>query len=316
MNCEQKRIKIALIIQGPINSIGRTGKSFYIPGPQLTSKHIINYNCEENISRIIGNYKEIFDQIILSTWDDEDIYNNFEGIQTIKLSKNKVPKVKDWAGNQNKYISKNNMYYQFYSIKEGCKLINDDITHILKIRTDQYLDLKIIENYFKIDYQKNNLVIPFLKKNTGKIPDFYIGADKNTFNFFINSMFYQDKNVPLIFQNSVHLQISLKLGYLLYKDEIPIDLKYYTSRYINSLEQSLLLSIINNRMIRAFPIEIYKNLEWRGQRIPKDIDYSKMIRVKKLEGFEDFDPKIWHGKRKKSYFYNKIVNMLKNLFIN
>ena len=316
MNYKKQLVKIGLIIQGPINSIGRSGSAFDVSGNSVTDSHITEYNCVKNLKRIIENYSELFDQIILSTWDDENFYNEFEGIQTIRLSKNKVPKVNDWGGNLNKFIRKNNMFFQFYSIKEACKLINDDITHILKIRTDQYLDLKKIKYFFIQEYQENTLVIPHLWKDNGKAADFYIGAEKKIFNDFIKSMFYEDKKVPLIFHNSVHYQIVLKFGYLLYKDEIPIDLKYYTSRYIHSLEQSLLLSIINNRIIRAFPIEIYKNLEWRGHSIPKNRDYSDHIRLKPLEGFEDFNPLNWHGKRKLSYFYRRIANILKKLFIN
>ena len=235
---KNKLVKIGLIIQGPIVSIGRSGKSYHTPGPQVKSKHITKYNCKENIIRIIDNYREIFDQIILSTWDDETISCDLEGVQIIKMSKNKVPKVDDWKGNQNKYIKKNNMYFQFYSLKEACKLIMDDITHIIKIRTDQYLDLKKIEDFFKNDYQENTLVVPHLFKDNGKTPDFYIGANKKTFIFFVNSMFYKNKKVPLIFHNSVHYQICLKFGYLLFKDEIPIDLKYYTSilYYFNNLK--------------------------------------------------------------------------------
>ena len=69
------KLKIGLIIQGPINSPG-------IRGPFLRDKSrdiknekefITDYDCTENIINLANDAEEYFDEIVLSTWQNSSL---------------------------------------------------------------------------------------------------------------------------------------------------------------------------------------------------------------------------------------------------
>ncbi len=81
---------------------------------------LIQGNCyNEWTSNYIEEYKKDFNNIILSTWDNEEI--NPSGIQVIK---NSPPQI-EGPGNVN---------YQIKSSLEGCKMVTTE--YVIKVRTD------------------------------------------------------------------------------------------------------------------------------------------------------------------------------------
>ena len=107
--------KVALLIQGPLKSIGRSGKTSSVDLHKIQSSDVIAYDCRKLISELINKYGYLFEQIILSTWNDEILEFEENSIEIYKFNKDKVPKGdKSRAWINNPYVSKNNTFYQYY----------------------------------------------------------------------------------------------------------------------------------------------------------------------------------------------------------
>ena len=76
---KNKRL-ISLIIQGPLISIGVSGKTMG------NDRGVVSYDCIDNINTIISNYGDMFHEIIISTWDDGVHVNyNPKGARVIRI---------------------------------------------------------------------------------------------------------------------------------------------------------------------------------------------------------------------------------------
>jgi hypothetical protein len=65
-------LKKGLIIQGPIISTGRTGKTANIVFRKVKEEHITNFNCIDNVTKIFNNYQSVFDHIIFVSWENQE----------------------------------------------------------------------------------------------------------------------------------------------------------------------------------------------------------------------------------------------------
>jgi hypothetical protein len=62
--------KIGLIIQGPLVSNGKSRKQSNIPSGRLNKSDLVEYDCRDNIKKIISTYNSSVSQIVISTWDN------------------------------------------------------------------------------------------------------------------------------------------------------------------------------------------------------------------------------------------------------
>lgn len=282
-------LKKGLIIQGPLLSTGRTGKTANIPFFEVTEDDITEYNCICNIVEIFNTYKMLFDDIICVTWDDQEP-------KLINELKNKIPEgslhiIKDSTEKispKGSLIPGNNKYRQFLSIYEGSKVLSNlDCDLIVKIRSDQFLDLDFLlrDVINKLDKEERSLVLtPWANIQNSysilEVPDHYFAAKTQDMLEFSKEYL----SYPEIFDN-VHTDVFFKWSIR------SLSLHFSIRRYIqitSKLGNTLLLRLlINKKISKGFfrPLDkgIIHNLYWRGEKFNTDdstlsnneIDYSK-----------------------------------------
>ena len=90
--------KVALLIQGPLKSVGRSGKTESADLSKIKDTDVISYDCRKLISLLVKKYAYLFDQIILSTWDDEifEFKENLIEIYKFNKEENKLCNIYWW----------------------------------------------------------------------------------------------------------------------------------------------------------------------------------------------------------------------------
>ena len=116
--------KWGLVIQGPIRSTGKSG-----------SGEVVEFNAAENVVLLAELGLELFDEVVLSTWQGASahfidrllalgckVIESDEGLAQIQ-----------WQDNR---------YKQFHSTLVGLESLSRDIEMAIKIRTDQFFDIR------------------------------------------------------------------------------------------------------------------------------------------------------------------------------
>ena len=64
--------KVGLVIQGALLSVGRTGDKLHQTPEQLKKEGgVIQYDTRENINKIIKEFGHLFDEIVVSVFDNQ-----------------------------------------------------------------------------------------------------------------------------------------------------------------------------------------------------------------------------------------------------
>lgn len=136
-------IKLGLIIQGPIISTGKLND---------TPNYVGGFNAIEYIETNIRNFNPFVDKIVISTWENSGLKGRYLDNKKVTIIENQMPCGRD-IDNRRK---------QFVSIYEGAKFLlnNTDVTHVIKIRTDQLVNCSIIQwflqKYDGINFEADN----------------------------------------------------------------------------------------------------------------------------------------------------------------
>jgi len=125
---------------------------------------------------------------------------------------------------------------------------------IIKIRTDQYIDLQSLTRH-KIDSGK--IYTPYLINNMSYIPDFYFIAKKET----IMELFHDLVSIyPL--SSSPHINIVLCYAISKYFSKIGVEKEYYSSG--ETVEKRKIFSYMFENVFAPLPISVYSEITWRG----------------------------------------------------
>ena len=134
-----KNIKWGLIIQGHVITYGH--------GPNNLET---GFSALNSVDTNIANFSPYVSKIIVSTWKNSGLYSKYKDSDKVELIESIPP---------HPLRDPDNRFKQFLSTFNGAKHLAKDvnITHVLKIRTDQILDPKIIEwlNYFFEKYNNS-----------------------------------------------------------------------------------------------------------------------------------------------------------------
>ena len=260
-------IKLGLIIQGPILTYGQGGNNS-ING--FDSTNIINEN--------IQNFSPLVEKIVFSTWLDSKfkLSNNF--YNNVFIIESPMPCQSD----------PDNRKKQFYSTFAGIRFLqmNSDVTHVLKIRTDQLIPVTIIKWLFDIftdkglknDFKIENKIVfsEFIKSEYFYVGDFIFAGEINKVLEFIN--------INLAYKANLHPSIGVDyfLKYLSVNDSI-----FFNRLFHNNLPLIIQVSMKKNEIIKNY---------WLSQLIDKCIFIPRTIaneiiwRGKKMENlnFENF----------------------------
>jgi len=259
------QIKWGLIIQGPIITFGQGGNN---SNKGFDSTNVINQN--------IRNFAPLVEKIIFSTWVDSGFKYSNNKIDNFFVVENPLPCNRD----------PDNRKKQFYSTYAGIRFLqmNSNVTHVLKIRTDQLIPLAIIDwlqnvftneimiNEFQID--QKIIFSEFIKSESFYVGDFIFAGEINKVFEFID--------INLKFKKNLHPSIGVDyfLKYL-----SVIDSNNFKKLFIRSIPLIAQVSLKKSEIVTIYwrnqlankasfiPRFIANDIIWRG-RIMKDLNFS------------------------------------------
>ncbi len=188
-------MKIGLVIQGPFESYGKTGKTISYSSLRIAREKdsMQNYDCVPNVERLCNEAKNKFSNVVISSWKDEKFSNlEFDCDKLILLD------------NEEKYGAKvgvlsgprqwNNVYKQAKTTYEGVTALNNlGCDFIVKIRTDMWFDLNILhEIAIKAYNEKKILGTNELRNGTRflEMDDMVLGAETKTMIRWFDSLIH------------------------------------------------------------------------------------------------------------------------------
>jgi hypothetical protein len=264
---------IALVIQGPVLSTGRIPKAVTKAHELVTHKDIVSYNSTDNIKALLAEARPLFGEVLCITWMNEDLsglrnqFDNHE-ILTIDDPTSFIP-------GKNSLLPSNNKLRQFYSTYKGIEEIqkrNRNITHVIKIRTDQYLDLQRLCNEFAEiikTFKSNNFIVTpgYVDFMISGLHDFYLGGEINELYFLL----YGYCNRRFHYAYSVHTDLFafcadrwLRKRYDINSFAFFLKDGIYTP---HSCQQVLIATKMWNHHVRSFSEQIWQETIWRGYPI-------------------------------------------------
>ena len=252
-------IKWGLIIQGPIITFGQGGNNS-IKG--FDSTNIINEN--------IQNFAPLVEKIIFSTWLDSGFKLESNSCDNFFIIENPLPCRSD----------PDNRKKQFYSTFAGIRFLqsNSNVTHILKIRTDQLIPITILywlQNIFtdkelinKLKIDKKIVFSEFIKSESFYVGDFIFAGEINKVVQFVN--------INLKFKTNLHPSIGIDyfLKYL-----SVIDSSNFKSLFIKSIPLIFQVSLKKSETLKSYwqyqlkdkctfiPRFIANDIIWRGRKM-------------------------------------------------
>ncbi|MDA8652952.1 hypothetical protein N9L62_01910 [Candidatus Actinomarina sp.] len=280
--------KFGVIIQGPIISYGSGGKNDNPEG--FDSTVTIKKNIE-----IISKHIPI-NNIVFSGWST-DCGMHIKNIHKIFSTD---PYNFDYL----------NQKRQFYTIKKGFDYLSreDEIQYFVKIRTDQLIPNNfwewIITSYQKLENQV--LVSEFYNDSPFTVGDFILGSSKKNFSNFINSQesnrlsINGSRNMVFKYLRCIYIDLGFQINRNYLLNDLSLFLKFdQMYKSWNSCINSSFFSI---------PLEIYKDIEWRGLSMDKRFENLQQIFTFKTSYNEKHTFKSFKTE------YNRYISFIKIFF--
>lgn len=286
-----------LIIQGPLVSIGRTGGQTHVLKSDLEKQGgFVHYDCRDNINRIIQDFGDLFQTIVISTWESELQSNDVWTKATVIAS----PDPGDIK--RHGYTTRSrNKHRQFISLKAGLGEMEKAAPDlVIKIRTDQYLDLRgLIDSYLQqldIASDPDNLIgVPLVRSDNYLTHDLYFIATRNTLNKFCDALLAFNRYE---FSWCVHRDMLLKHAYINYRQVIGVpDWAYFPiwPPLGASRETKKIFSFMYKNIFVPLGPAVYKTVVARGSLqsnehieeyiYPKVAEASELKNILNMPGF-------------------------------
>jgi len=292
-------MKIGLVIQGPIIGYGQ--------GPNI---NINGFNATGNIYENIKSFSNLVECIVISTWENSGLnINNKSGKVVLIENKNLIIKEKD------------SRIRQFITSYEGAKFMkkNFNVTHLLKIRSDQLINSKLIINwlykYFENSDRLNSEKIIFsdsLIKTPFYLGDFIFAGKIDNILEFLSLNLINKK-----LHDTVGLDYVLKFlskkdhdFYSFFLKKVP--LKYQIHKNINA---EIYWNKVFIKYFEVIPIEVFETIVWRNKKIrdvlPNFEHNFSFYKEKKNDNIENYIGKIKFIGIIKNYLYDlaKMTNI-------
>ena len=165
--------KPALIIQGPLISSGVDGAQAHRNLKKLKNSDEIIWDSRESIRKIINKYGHLFDQIILSIWISCPKIT-IDNSRTRIIRNPDLDEIKHRVFGLSGQRGINNSHRQFYTFLKGLEKLDDE-KWVVKIRTDQQIDLEALLEYLKRDKFRQHIYFP-ASNLSGYVSDYYIAG--------------------------------------------------------------------------------------------------------------------------------------------
>lgn len=249
--------KYGLLIQGPLLSYGRTGRNCM---ESLSDATLVNFDCRDTIRRNISSYGHLFRQIVVCTWDDQ-VFPDFNIAQgdmvripddAVQVDDAKARKARK-ARRKNRDVP-NNMLRQFHGTYQGLLRFND-VDHVVRIRTDQALDLAALIGALADD---GRIRVAYLTKGDNDLPDFYFAGRLDVMLELFSIM-----SRPGYISQNPHHDIVLRYARDKYFREIGVDGSWYNDHATSQC--SRIYAYMFNNVFAPLPRNVYESVIWRGE---------------------------------------------------
>ena len=264
-------MKIGLIIQGPLLSYGKTGKTMFYTPIQLVKNNnsMINYNCVENVQNLIKNSEKNFYKTLLVTWEDENnLYKDFESDQVIALKEEKNFDGKaPFLSGPRKW---NNFLKQAKTVYEGIlELEKLGCDYIVKTRTDLELDPELLYELSIDAFKENKILINNGLRNGTRyleVDDLILGTDTETMKIWWGSI------LKYKFFDGAHGSIMRGLIWSLYGLTAGINIKDYFASDLNNSSKSIYIKAVDlwENKFFVIPNKFWLGVLFRGEQVNSD----------------------------------------------
>lgn len=261
-------MSIGLVIQGPLLSTGLSGETAGHGKTRVKSERFVEYNCVSNVSNQIEKASEIFDYIVLSTWKGSnkviELKDKFPLVDVLELEDPLGGKTSPKKGGT---TFKDSQARQFFSTLEGLNLLESKgCDYALKIRTDQFMDMKeLIKSFNRFMSSNRMFFVPYLRGDIPTIiPDFYMGGRTKDLQCLSDLLCSQ----TFRFHRNVHRDIFWK-SMLLQKEVIsklnPFHLIFEGHNF--SLDAAIIVKDNLESVFYPSSRQLYNTLIWRGAAV-------------------------------------------------
>jgi hypothetical protein len=296
------KLKIGVVIQGPILSIGVTGENSELVKFDSSDTVVLQYKAAQSLDC----------EVVVVTWNVEDT-SKLIGIREIDILKLEDYKHLFRNNFKNQYFSGKNKFRQFYSTLNGVEELGKrGCNFIVKIRTDQFLDLhnliSFIETFPNIMAQ-TSIFVPFLNPlMPNYVNDFYFCGTKNSMSIFCENFISSKELHQNVHRDIFYKWVRLRINNL--NSPVCIPQLYPRTRSFTKKQLFLILSSWRNDF-RVLPKAVYESIVWRGSNFGK-LEESKMKNLI----FSDSGALDWEFQivqemsRDKNYFKIDLLAML------
>ncbi len=257
--------KIGLVIQGPLTSIGRTGANLHASPEQLKKDGgIVHFDCRGNIQRVIEEFGHFFDEIVVSTWDNEvKAGESFLGAKLVSAP--------DPGGiAQPGHYKDNNKYRQFISVLNGLnELEKSGVEYVVKIRTDQYMNINgLLSSFFtslETNQDRRAIYATVVCRPTFLLHDLYFASTLSSMKEFCQDILAYD---CFEFISSVHREMVLKHAYLHYREFINVpDWAYFPISPPNGVNPATrkIFDYMFSKVFFSIDPDVFRSTLWRGE---------------------------------------------------
>lgn len=263
--------KVGLIIQGPLTSKGINGKTWGLGDIQKRDIDLLEHDCLESIEAIAKQLPSGIVSVV-ATWSNQPIakikqLKQLVGIDyVVKLDE---PSTFNRPGSR---LSAND-YRQFWSTLQGLYKIEDKCQYVIKVRTDQVVDLKLLltEFEFLVSNKPEAFFTPnFRNLNPFWLADFFFGGSVSKMRSLLEEL-CRDEGQLLRNSSSAHSALFLASSkVLLGMKSVPTQREMYLS--------PLELSRVWSKMVISSE-DLITSLVWRGhpmnvRRVTDQGDYT------------------------------------------
>jgi hypothetical protein len=247
---------IGVVIQGPIQSVGRT----------LTDLKSRAYDCTADVKTMLEEIKSLGSLPLVVTWHDQNI-GNFSFDERGYIKKIPFPGVAIWKSLKNDW-NNNSKYRQYYSTLIGSlELRNSGCKYVVKIRTDNLVDIsQLIRFILTLDPLKAEkyFYTPLINLDRPHMfYDFYFFASISKVEEFCNVILYEKERTTNIhydvFYRWTKHELNSKFSFSDIKLIYP-KYPFYTTAQLRLIRKGL------EEVYRPLPQEIWKSLYWRGEQ--------------------------------------------------
>ena len=262
--------RIGLIIQGPMVSSG-------IRGPLLRDKNSIReksddnyveFNCLENVIKLADSGRNYFDYIVLSTWEAD--------LDLVSLENNFFDKV---IISNEEYFEKiylkhkifnQNYKKQFHTIKMASDFLkNKDLDFIVKVRTDLFIDIRLLYQECLVALNKKTILISNdirNKKRFLELDDFIFGSESNLFLKWIDNLM----NIEFKNWGGAHHRLMTSYLWTKYKDNFKFrKILFFHKDVVNNAKSISKKAIKEWSSFYILDKEFWKDSQLRGEALDK-----------------------------------------------